>query len=281
MAAISYRLLTHILSSYTATGMVHICKQSILISLACVQAHMALACDIYMSSPAGKEGKIPYLAASEAAMIIYLFIELNPKRDSSWQSFLPARRLGGTIWPLWRRIIPDSEILETAVSLYCGANTKAVPWGSTDWVWLLLSHSHSALQSSTGGHACEMKKRHEKQTNNSVVTWHIVIVIKTACEKNCVAMSENVPRNVQEKWLYCGVLQQKVYLFYKCNLFLLWSNISELNKGFYPLLFCLCCCFVALLLYFCFTLQGSDRVRSSRCSSGHLLLWQWSHHMWL
>lgn len=91
-------------------------------------------------------------------MITYLFIALYPKRESSWHSFLPARRLWGTIWPLWRRIIPDSEILETAVSLHCGANTKAVPWGSTDWVCLLLSHNHRALQGSTGGHASEMKK---------------------------------------------------------------------------------------------------------------------------
>lgn len=78
---------------HTATGLMHRCIQSIVKEPSLCTACMALACDIYMSSPASKKGKIPYLAASVLAMIFYLFIELNPKCDSLRQSFFACQKI--------------------------------------------------------------------------------------------------------------------------------------------------------------------------------------------
>ena len=145
-------------------------------------------------------------------MIVYLFIELNPRLDSSWQSLSPARRLGGTIWPLWCCITADSEILETAVSLHCGANTKAEPRGSTDWVCLLLSHRHP-----TGGHAREMKKDAKEYWCGG---WHIAVVIKITQGRNCVAQCSCW----EATWRSISPVK-------KCNPLLLWFNISGRRRS--------------------------------------------------
>lgn len=293
MTVTSHRHLTHLLWSGGATGMMHSCIQSVLNKPSLCTARMALARDICMSSPASEKEKIPYLAASEAAMIIYLFIELNPRRDSSWQSFSPARRLGGTIWPLWRRIIPDSEILETAVSLHCGANTKAVPWGSAGWVRLLLSDSHGALQGSTGGRACEMKK----DTRNKLIIINIHFGVTrvtqvedvTHCcwhwnysrERWCVSVWKCFKEVLTNRLSPCGSTVKAFLCFIlKKNAFLCWSNIgcvSGFGVDWVILLSALVFCLL-LLLHCCFR-NGIDssQLVSSGSSVGDILIWQWNH----
>lgn len=153
-----------------------------------------------MSSPASKKGKIPYLAASVVPMIFYLFIELNPKCDSLWQSFFACQEIrrdnlapvtlhysrqwntrDSVVFPLWRKH-KGCALGQYRRSMVITVTQPFSPAELHRWP-------------RTGD-----EKRHEKQINNNVgcdillFSWKTLGNAMSAC-----ASGRRLLRHVQQK----------------------------------------------------------------------------------
>lgn len=164
MKYISFRLLSYFLFYFNSMMR----TKSILIELSMWTAY------VYMTSSKQKKTSI-YFAATEVTVIVNLFIELK-----AWfivAAVFACQKIRRDNLALWHCIIADSEILETAVSLLCRANTKAMPRSSTSSGIITVTHTHAHhrnLQSSTGGNVSDDGKFLRKEKKK-----HIYIFLQT------------------------------------------------------------------------------------------------------
>lgn len=114
------------------------------------ESHLTVTYDYCYNDPYPFFHQHIVMAARRPSSFIY-----SQHESRVWFFVASPEDCEGQIWPLWRCIIPDSEILGTAVSVQRGA--KNVLQGRTGWVWILLARTRSTLRGSTCGCSHGMK----------------------------------------------------------------------------------------------------------------------------